>query len=762
MSSGSMALSSWRGSRIPWAEFAILLALCAPRSAGAAVPSPGPPITIRKATGTITIDGDLSDAGWQGADTVRTWFETRVGDNVEPQVRNVGFLTYDDKFLYAGFVFDDPDPKSIRAPLGDHDAISGSLDYGGVIIDSRNDGKSAQMFLADPRGLQYDALTNDVSGEDSSPDYFWDCAGKITSTGWNLEIRIPFSSLRYGNADNPTMGILLYRNYPRDRHYQFFSARLPRDVNCFICNSSKLNGMTNLPHGSHLVVAPYGSSSQNAAPSGDLGSPLHSEAVDWQAGGDVKWNPGAALAIDGTINPDFSQIESDVAQISANERFALSYPEKRPFFLEGVDLLSTPLQAIYTRTITDPAAGLRATGRLGSTSYLVLGTQDAGGGLTVIPGAQGSDFALQDFVSNVAIMRLRHDLGTSYVSVLADTRQILDGGWNSVVGPDLNWRPKPADSFRGQFLWSESQTPNRSDLATEWNGQRLSDHAFQTDWSHSTAKVDWYLQGQDIGNEFRADNGFIPQVGYKEIFLDNGYTIRPKDSFISRQRLFLTNWVDWESEHNNRVLDSRNSFGTGIDGKLSTFIRVEANWDSYRVGNELLHRFRPRIYGEASPSRVINFVSLDTYLGDEIDFSNAREGTGATIIGTFSIRPTGKMELRGNFSRRWLDVNTDTGSGRLFVAEVERLRGTYSFNSRTFVRLIGQYQQTRRSPDLYTFAVDGRSAVLSGSALFAYKINWQTVAYLGYGNQSAYSVDTDDLEKAGWQWFSKVSYAWQR
>jgi hypothetical protein len=93
---------------------------------------------------------------------------------------------------------------------------------------------------------------------------------------------------------------------------------------------------------------------------------------------------------------------------------------------------------------------------------------------------------------------------------------------------------------------------------------------------------------------------------------------------------------------------------------------------------------------------------------------------------------------------------------------VERLRGTYSFNSRTFVRLIGQYQQTRRSPDLYTFAVDGRSAVLSGSALFAYKINWQTVAYLGYGNQSAYSVDTDDLEKAGWQWFSKVSYAWQR
>src|SRR5262249_16007239 len=151
------------------------------------------------------------------------------------------------------------------------------LDYGGVIIDSRNDGKSAQMFLADPRGLQYDALTNDASGEDSSPDCFWDCAGKITSAGWNLEIRVPFSSFRYANADHPTIGILSLRNYPRSRYYQFFSARLPRDVNCFICNSSKLNGLANLPHGSHLVVEPYGSSSQNAVPSANLGSPLRAE-----------------------------------------------------------------------------------------------------------------------------------------------------------------------------------------------------------------------------------------------------------------------------------------------------------------------------------------------------------------------------------------------------------------------------------------------------------------------------------------------------
>src|SRR5262249_37183024 len=155
-----------------------------------------------------------------------------------------------------------------------------STDYAGVIIDSRNDGKTAQMFLANARGLQYDALTSDASGEDSSPDFFWDAAGKVTATGWSLEIRIPFSSLRYADNETPTWGILLYRNYPRDRRYQFFSARLPRDVSCFICNSSKLTGLANLPHGSHLVVAPFTTASHSRTPSAGLGSPLKGDGLD--------------------------------------------------------------------------------------------------------------------------------------------------------------------------------------------------------------------------------------------------------------------------------------------------------------------------------------------------------------------------------------------------------------------------------------------------------------------------------------------------
>lgn len=748
--------------------FTLLAAAALPAAARAADPKPGPPLSIRRAPGAITIDGDLSDPGWVGADSVTTWFETRVGDNVEPQVRNRAYLAYDEKFLYAAFVFDDPNPSGIRAPLGDHDAVSSTTDYGGVIVDSRNDAKTARMFLANARGVQYDAISNDATGEDNAPDFYWDSIGKITATGWTLEMRIPFSSLRYGDQMDQTWGLLLYRNYPRDRRYQFFSARLPRDVNCFICNSSKLTGLSALPHGSHLVIAPYAAASQTAAPEGGvLGNPMKKDDLDDEYGGDIKWNPSAGLAIDGTVNPDFSQIESDVAQITANERFALFFPEKRPFFLEGIDLFSTPLSAVYTRTITQPTAGLRATGKLGSTSYTALYTQDEGGGSVILPGPEGSGAADQEFVSDVGIARVKRDFGQSFVSALFTGRNIHGGGNNFVFGPDFQWRPNPANNVTGQLLYSTSETPNRPDLASEWNGQTLSDGAGLLYWSYGNPKFDVFSQYQQLGDDFRADNGFIAQVGYREGYLESGWTWRPKDAFYNRIRLFGVTYSDWATEDGN-ILSRRYEAGVGMDGALNSFTRVELNHDEIRVHDplsgeaSLLQRFRPRVYFECVPSRFFNFFSFDVNAGQEIDFTNAREGTGATIASQFILRPGAHLELRANGTVRWLNADEPTASGRVFIAQVERLRATYSFNARSFVRLIGQYEDTRRDATLYVVPVNAKGARFSGSGLFAYKVNWQTVVYVGYGDEHTYAVLTDKLEPSSRNLFAKVSYAWQR
>ena len=335
----------------------LLLACCASAARASDLTGNGPPIHISRATGAIRVDGDLSDPGWKGAKPITTWYETKPGDSipVAPELRDVAWLAYDDQYLYAAFAFDDPDPGAIKSQLGDHDQIGGGglSDYGGVILDPRGDGKVAQMFLANASSIEYDAISSDASGEDNSPDFFWEAAAKITDKGWQLEIRIPFSSIRYVDPNPDRWGVLLYRNRPRDFRYQYFTSKLPRDRDCFICSSRELTGLEGLPKGAHWVAAPYVSGRRVERPVDGPGSRLAEDGSDVTGGLDFKYLPTPDTVIDATINPDFSQIESDTAKITANQRFALFQPERRPFFLESVDLFSTPIQAVYTRTFTD-------------------------------------------------------------------------------------------------------------------------------------------------------------------------------------------------------------------------------------------------------------------------------------------------------------------------------------------------------------------------------------------------------------------------
>jgi hypothetical protein len=718
----------------------------------------GVPIPITRAAGPIAVDGNLSDPGWTGATKVTTWYETNPGDNVEPKVRNVGYLTYDDKFLYAGFEFADPNPRSIRAPYGDRDNVESSTDYGGIILDTLGESRRAILFLANPRGIQYDANSDDATGEDSSPDYYWDSAGRITPEGWVLELRVPFSSLRYKKADPQNWNIMLYRNHPRDFRQQYFSTKLPKGGNCFICRSNPLTGLTGLPSGGHLVLAPYVTGSQEALPENDLGSPLENGNFKGDAGLDVKWTPGVNTAIDATVNPDFSQVESDVAQIGTNERFALFFPEKRPFFLEGIELFSTELRAVYTRTITSPRWGARATGKVGHTAYTVLVADDRGGGSVIIPGPNSSSLAEQEFESLAAIARVRHELGTSFISFLATDREIEDGGSNRVFGPDFRWSPGDKDTITGQILFSRSETPDRPDLAVEWNGQKLSGHGGVIWWSHSTRTWDWFTAYWDFGDEFRADNGFIPQVGYRETYGEVGRTWRPTKGFLRRFRTFLI--ADYQAQQDGALIFRQIRPGAGMDGLFASFLRFEAAFEKVRAGAKTFDRNRFLYEIEGSPSGVFNRVGINGFLGEQVDFANSRPGKGGSIIAFATIRPTDHLELRFDGSRQWLDVDAETARGRLFTATVARLRTQYTFNARAFLRLIGQWVETERDPSLYTSTVSRRSGDFSGSALLAYKLNWQSVLFLGYGDNRALD-ENENLERAGRQFFLKISYAFQ-
>lgn len=720
----------------------------------------GDRLRIARLKGPVVIDGNVSEDAWHQAERVDTWYETNPGDNVQPKVKSVAYLAYDDKFFYAAFELDDPNPAAIRAPVSDRDNISGNAtDYAGVILDTRNDGRTGVLLLATPRGVQYDADTDDAAQEDSSPDYFWDTAAKITARGWSLEIRVPLSSLRYRAADPQTWGILLYRNYPRDFRYQMFSARLPRGGNCFVCRANTLVGLEKLPSGGHVVAAPYASVSRQADAMAGPGSPLDKIDTKGRTGLDVKWTPDADNVVDVTANPDFSQVEADTAQISTNERFALFFNEKRPFFLEGVNLLRTPIQAVYTRTITSPRWGAKLTGKANGVSYSALVVDDQGGGTVVLPGATGSEFAEQPTGSFVAVVRARRDIGLSFVSFLATNRELHDGlGHNRVIGPDFQWRWR-GEVVTGQLLYSDSRTPSRPDLASEWTGQSLSGHAADLSWSHTSTRFDASAERKDISEGFRADTGFVPQVGIQETSGSSGWTFRPS-GFVRRLRTFVD--AQRQLDAGRHLVSGNVTPGVGMDIKWSGFAQFRMVNDRTRAGSALITRRQFGYVVQISPSRRVARIAIDGLVGQEIDFANARLGRGRTTNLSARFIPTDHLEVELVRSERLLDMDgTFGGSLRVFTARVSRLRATYNFSSRFFARVVVQGVTTTRDVTLFSRPTDPKSRELSGSLLVAYKLNWQSVLFVGYGDDRSLD-DQERLRPASRQMFVKLSYALQR
>jgi len=719
------------------------------------------PIRIFRAAGPIVIDGVLDDEAWQQITPIGTWYEFRPGDNVEPKVRTRARLAYDDRYVYAAFDMDDPRPELIRAPLSDRDDLDDSTDHAGLIIDATDDGQTGQMFFANPRGIQYDAIMSDSAGEDAAPDWFWDSAARIDERGWTLEIRIPFASLRYADSNPERWRVLLYRNWPRDYQYEITSTPLPRESHCIVCNFQPLVGLESLPTGNHWVFAPYVAGSRISTPRSGLGSPLRAGAVDQETGFDAKWSPTPNTVIDATYNPDFSQIESDSAQITANERFAIFYPERRPFFLEGADLFSTQVPAVYTRSITQPVWGVRSTGEAGRNTYTILAVRDEGGGSVIIPGSRSSELARQDFESLVLIGRLRRDCdGGSYVSALFSGREIEGGGYNRVFGPDFRWQPSNRNVVSGQFLVSTTTTPDRPDLADEWDGRHLEGHVFDLWWQSRSPRWDSFLLVTDVSNGFRADNGFVPSVGARRGYWEAGRSWHPAARNVSFVRVFSV--VERSEERDGGLLVRRFTPGIEMEGRWTSYGRLAMFVEESRGREKLFEVRRVSLDLGARPGRVVSTIGLSVRAGDMIDYANDRLGDGLVIGLETNLRSSTHLSVAVNAERQTLDVTTDDGrSGRLFAADVARVRSVWTFSARSWVRFVAQWVETRRDPDLYQYPVRGKEGGFATSAAFAYKLNWQTVLYAGWADNRTLDGRAE-LQPQERQFFVKMSYAIQR
>lgn len=719
-----------------------------------------PRVAVSRAAGAITIDGSLDDPGWQGAAEIRDFYEISPGDNTAPKVRTTAWITYDDRFFYVAIKCDDPHPEEIRAQHVERDHVSSDQDFTGIMLDTRNDERTAIEFFVNPYGIQDDIVRDEsvVNGnnEDASPDFHWDSAARITREGWQLEMRIPFSSLRYGGADAQTWGITVFRNLVRDFRYQIASNRAPRESSCFICHAAKLEGLAGLPHGGHFVVAPYGTLTEAGVPRAGPGSPYVNEPVRGDGGLDLKWVPNESTAFDAAINPDFSQVESDVAQISANSRFALFYPEKRPFFMERSQLFNAPIQAIYTRAITSPRWGARASGDAAGTAWTVLVAEDRGRGAVIVPGSAASSLAPQDFSSFVGIGRVQHAFaGRSSASLLVTDREVEGGGHNRVLGPDFLWAPNDQNQVTGQFLVSMTSTPGRPDLSADWDGRSFASRAFTVQWNRSDTHWNWTGLYRDLGDGFRADVGYVPQVGIREGLANVNYVFYTR-GFFSRVTPAL--FGDYVADTSGRMVTSVVAPGVDFQGKSGLNGEIDYNaHDLERAGPNLLPAARWFLNLYVTPGGFVSSVSLQGHLGGAIDYVGNRAGRGVDATLSVSLRPTRHLQLQFDGALQWLNLAGE----RLFTAQVERLKTTYVFDRRSFVRVIAQYVRTDFTPELYPVPVPATAGGFQGSALFGYQLNWQSVLYIGYGDNRVLSENAQ-LLKSGRDLFLKISYAFQR
>ena len=738
----------------------IVAILLSAKAAIAEEPIPKPePQQLKRTNAQIIIDGDLTDAGWKTATYFDRFYETSPGNNTPAKVKTIAYVTYDDQYFYVGIKADDPDPSKIRAPYVERDQVIGTDDNIAIFIDTKNDKRSALEFRINPRGIQSDGIFDDATfTEDFSPDFFYDTAAKITSEGWQGEFRIPLTTLRYPKTDPQTWAFWVWRNYPRDFRYAFHSAPMDRGSNCFVCHMHELTGVTQLPSSHHLVVAPFATASTEQNRFGENESFERDSEGD--AGVDVKWNPTANSTIDATIRPDFSQVESDVPQIAINQRFALFFPEKRPFFLEGADLLNSPIQIVYTRTITDPNWGVRATGKAGNTSYTILSAQDLGGGLLVLPGPEFSLFAPQDFESIVSLGRVRQDFGEAFGSFMFTDREISGGGHNRVFGPDAQWRPTNSDVFSGQFVYSSTENPDQPDTFPLFTGQEFSSHAAQVTWDRQVTRYDWRFRYNDFGNEFRADTGFVPQVGFREGLASLGLRFYPEGKYFSfirtygvADQFFFTNGDDLGHDYFGGVF---------LQGSRNLTAEFEFHDNKVQVADQLLTQRYLSYFIQLDPSRRFPRIMFLGRAGEQIDFDNLRVGTGTSMTLQANVRPFDHLTLVADATREWLDINeSSVVEGRLYTANIARLKGVYVFNPRSFIRAIGQYVTTTRDQNLYSFEVPERDGQFLGSILYGYRLNWQTNLFIGYGD-SGLVDNSNSLVRTNRTIFFKVSYAWQR
>ncbi|MGD8727503.1 MAG: DUF5916 domain-containing protein, partial [Gemmatimonadales bacterium] len=334
----------------------------------------------------VAIDGFLDESVWERAAVLRGFSQYLPVDGRFAEDSTTVLAFYAETAIYFG-IRAYQDSMLTRATLADRDRITGD-DYVAILLDTFNDRRQAFLFAVNPLGIQADGTLRDApqrsltfistaeSGAyviDLSPDFVYASKGRLTTTGYEIELRIPFKTLRYQTKEHQDWGVNVIRRVQHSGHEHTWTP--VRQANAsFLAQGGTFQDLTDLRRGLVIDINPELTSTVTG----------YRASTGWEyqggqpaLGGNVRWGITNNLTLNGTVNPDFAQIEADVAQIQHDPRQALYYPEKRPFFLDGIELFQSPTQLIYTRRLVDPVVAAKVTGKIAETNVALLSGLDA-------------------------------------------------------------------------------------------------------------------------------------------------------------------------------------------------------------------------------------------------------------------------------------------------------------------------------------------------------------------------------------------------
>ena len=727
-------------SRAGWRAVAVaVVALLAAHSALAlqAIPT----------TEKIKLDGKLDEADWQRAPVSANFIENMPREKQPARDRTEVRMLYDHDALYVGIRAYDPDPSNIYAPFVRRDKVFGNQDNLIIWIDPTGARKFAQFFRVNPRGVLADGIWNeDNSEEDFSPDFDFEAVPARLADGWSAEFRIPWASLRLPHPAPEKLTFIVFRNQPRDTRIRTTNVPLGRDPSCFLCVAEELTGLASLPKASGLTVTPYAAVNSSQSKVGDTTT----RETKFSAGADIKWRPSPEWVIDATLRPDFSQLELDTPQLKGNTRFALSVQEKRPFFLEGSDLYSQPFGLIYTRSITDPLWGARATYRSESADAAVLTVKDRGGGFVILPGTYYSD-AREQGASQATLARVRVPYGagggTGSVGALFSDRTYDDGRSNRTAAVDGQYKPNDDSRLRAQF--SASQTDDRV-LGSKGDG-----HAAFVDALYDNGVYHGWLGLSKVSPKFRSDNSITTQNGYEwakfeawrcskhEAFFNNVCAGAFGGETRASSGAALSRWITPQLYMNG----ARNSEWS-LQPRWFNYSRVTEGGQWHHV---------PTLYAraEGNPGQRLHYAFVEVEAGRSVDVAT---DTLARLLYTglnFNTRPHERVELEWKASDFRLN-DLDRGSWRLHE-RVLQLVGVGYITAQDTLRLIAQHTLSKRNPAMYSFTVTPRSQTQAISLVYSHKRGLGREFNLGVtqSNQRA----TGGASHIATEVFAKLSWA---